>query len=501
MHQPKTEIPRLPEEQAAETKYRMTFRERLSYFFKGLLGIRTIPPNVVPSYLDLFLFYLPLAIMQLFVVFTHTLANVGLASLKNAEVCIAGYVVATNYTDMLQSPVYMMNTLVPTLVTDRASYRKVYRFFLGIMGTIFVLTAVLNFTGASRFILREWLSTTGDVLEMAVVCSKVLTVLCLVMLSKNFFSGFAIRVGKNYLITLATIMRMIVVATFVEFMPLMNHYVSGAVLSGTLFVLAGGAQTLSVIIGLILVYGSITNGIVDLERQLGTAPVPGETNKGSSLKYMQIILFFLPLTVVALVEKMGPVFMNSALARTPDPALVLASYGVGWNIVALFAATAQSYQNMPIIFGGIPASRKKLFRFTLLFGGFLSLGVAALALTPLGSMILRKGVGVSDEVAAYGSNLLLFAIPYPFLTVMNRYLMGSIMRNRKTILIMLSKALNISALFAVLYGLSKLPLANPTIMAPCALVAAEGTECLYYSVIKWLRRRYYPELEGVVQPA
>ncbi len=201
------------------------------------------------------------------------------------------------------------------------------------------------------------------------------------------------------------------------------------------------------------------------------------------LTQKDVALFFFPLLLNVQLMSVSHSIINAGLARLDDAVVVLAGFSVAM-VLHLFVASP-SYQNHTITIAMV-RGRKSLVAMTLfvfLIATWVSILLALLAFSPVGTFVLDRMLGVSPEVARGARESLELLVFLPFMTGLRGLFQGLVIRARRTSLVSFATAIRIAMLFAYLW-LGQLWFAG-TQVAAFALLGCVGTETLVMAFFAW----------------
>ena len=201
------------------------------------------------------------------------------------------------------------------------------------------------------------------------------------------------------------------------------------------------------------------------------------------LTQKEVALFFFPLVLNVQLMSVSHSIINAGLARLEDAVVILAGFSVAM-VLHLFVASP-SYQNHTITIAMV-RGRKSLIAMTLfmlLIATWVSILLALLAFTPVGTFILKRLLGVTPEVARGAREALGLLVFLPFITGLRGICQGLVIRVRRTGLVSIATAVRIVMLFAYLW-LGQFWLSG-TQVAAFALLCCVGTETLVIAFFAW----------------
>ena len=201
------------------------------------------------------------------------------------------------------------------------------------------------------------------------------------------------------------------------------------------------------------------------------------------LTQKDVALFFFPLLLNVQLMSVSHSVINAGLARLENAVTILAGFSVAM-VLHLFVASP-SYQNHTITIAMV-RGRKSLISttiFILLVAIWVSILLALLAFSPVGSFVLYRVLGVSPDVAQGARDALAFLVFLPFITGLRGLFQGLVIRARRTGLVSFATAVRIVMLFAYLW-LGQLWFSG-TRVAAFALLGCVGTETLVIAYFAW----------------
>jgi len=201
------------------------------------------------------------------------------------------------------------------------------------------------------------------------------------------------------------------------------------------------------------------------------------------LTQKDVALFFFPLLLNVQLMSVSHSVINAGLARLEDAVTILAGFSVAM-VLHLFVASP-SYQNHTITIAMV-RGRKSLISttlFILMVAIWVSILLALLAFSPVGTFVLDRVLGVSPAVAQGARDALAFLVFLPFITGLRGLFQGLVIRARRTGLVSFATAMRIVMLFAYLW-LGQLWFSG-TRVAAFALLGCVGTETLVIGYFAW----------------
>jgi hypothetical protein len=203
---------------------------------------------------------------------------------------------------------------------------------------------------------------------------------------------------------------------------------------------------------------------------------PGLTLRGTSW-------FFFPLLLNVQFMSVSHSIINAGLARLEDAVTALASFSVAM-VLHLFVASP-SYQNHTVTIAMVHG-RRSLYAttlFVILLASYVSIMLALLAFTPVGSLVLDHFLGVNPEVARGAREVLSFMVFLPFFTGLRGLSQGLVIQARRTSLVSFATGVRIVTLFGYLW-IGQQFFSGPKVAA-FALLFCVITETVVVSLFAW----------------
>ena len=205
--------------------------------------------------------------------------------------------------------------------------------------------------------------------------------------------------------------------------------------------------------------------------------------KDAQLTQKDVALFFFPLLLNVQLMSVSHSIINAGLARLEDAIVVLAGFSVAM-VLHLFVASP-SYQNHTITIAMVRGRRSLLSvsLFVLIIATWVSVLLALLAFSPVGTFVLDQVLGTAPEVAASARDTLSLLVFLPFITGFRGLCQGLVIRARRTGLVSFATAVRIAMLFVYLW-IGQLWFYGAKVGA-FALLGCVGTETLVIAFFAW----------------
>ncbi len=423
------------------------------------------------TYVALLTFFLPIAFATLLVPVANTILNSVIARMSKPEISLAAFAVARSTVFLLQSPTFTIRSSVASLVAGENSHRVVSKFFAGLILIMTGLVLLLGYTNFSQLLLGSIMGIEGEVFEYSIMTVRIFCALPIIVGVSEFYHGIAILLRCQKFIPIATSMRTVFTA-LVLFLITPYVHMNGALLGGIVFLLSLTIEVLTLLWRLKKEKGSLKNALTIQMK---------EEEYRDSLSIKEAVRFALPLmTTVAFFYIIRPV-VNSALARSSEPATYLAGFEVGYTIIGLIADPVDVLHQCSLLYWN-PDDKRSLSVLKTFFLGvtlFLASLLIIIGFTPIGEWILLKVIKAPANILPTALGVIKVGFLFIFARACREYYWGTLMRTRQTYLIAISRIINIVILVpAIILGTKLLPI-NPGVGACAIWATGEALEGLY----------------------
>jgi peptidoglycan biosynthesis protein MviN/MurJ (putative lipid II flippase) len=122
--------------------------------------------------------------------------------------------------------------------------------------------------------------------------------------------------------------------------------------------------------------------------------------------------------------------LYSFLGRLPDPAPVIASMRVGFDVAMIFHNLLNQFRHLFVTFGkeDLPGVRRFMVRVTAV----VVAGMVVVAFSPVVTLLLRDVIGLRDAVLVMSREVLMVMCALPIVVTLRNYFHGLAMVERKT---------------------------------------------------------------------
>jgi hypothetical protein len=362
-------------------------------------------------------FWLPLAATWLMMGLEGPYITAIVARLPDAAFNLAAYGIAFSIALIVEAPIMMVLTASNALVRCRESLHALRRFTYALNT---VLTLVLaSFALPPVFAtLAALMNLPPDVARLAHLATALVLPWPAAIGYRRFYQGLLVRAGLTRLVAYGTVVPLLamsaVAAALAWGSPLPGAAIGAAALSAG--VLAEAAASRWMVRGVLR----------DLEaapRAAGQAPLTTEA----------IVRFYFPLAVTSVLSLITLPVITFFTSHSRRPIESLAVLPVVNAFVFLFRSGAFAHQEVVVALTGVRGERAPQMRHvTWLLGGVSSIGLAAVAVTPLADTWFRSISGLAPEMASFAIVPVRILLLLPALEYLLAFQRGILILARRT---------------------------------------------------------------------
>jgi hypothetical protein len=340
-----------------------------------------------------------------------------IARLANPEINLAAYGgVVFPISLIIESPIIMLLAASTALSKDWASYLKVRRFMIGAGILLTSLHFLVAFTPLYYLVVVRVLGVPSEIVEPARYGLMIMIPWSGSIAFRRFNQGVLIRFGHTKAIGLGTVIR----------------------LSSNVLVLTLG-YILQKYAGIIVATSAVATGVVSEAVYVGIVVRPilkGELRSATTidpaLTWKAFWDFYIPLAMTSLLFLLSNPIGSSALSRMPEALASLAVWPVVTGVVFMLRSLGIAYNEVVVALLDEPHSALTLWRFTLMLGSTITIGLFILAATPLSDLWFERVSALSPELSDLARRGIWLALPMPFLAALQSWYQGSILNSKHT---------------------------------------------------------------------
>jgi hypothetical protein len=431
-------------------------------------------------------FWLPLAASWLLMTTEMPTVNAFVARMAGAKLQLAAFGIAFSLGLTVESPIISLLTAGNALARDRASFRLLHRFTLGLSALLTVGMLLLSLTPLFDLVVVRLIGAPAEVAASVRPALWALTLWPAAIAYRRFHQGVMIRYGYTRQVSYGTAVRLFTSAG-VSLGGLAWGKLDGATVGG----LALGA---AVIAEAVFVHYLSRPAVRKVEAIDSSANEP-------PLTLLAMLQFYAPLTLTSVIMLSTTPVINFGLARSPHPIESLAAWPVVNGQLLVVRSFGFSLQEVVVALLNGPAAMKTLRRFAVMLTvGSLAL-LLAIAFTPLNPWWQQRIAGLSEELAAFAVPALRLTILVPVLAVVQSWLRGIVVTGKTTGVIAQATVINLAVLITALLLGARFGWLPGTSLAAVAMTASQLTESVWlWRQARPAQRRIWEQAQAQVLP-
>lgn len=346
-------------------------------------GLQTPAPP--PTLRQLFALWIPLAASGLMMVLEPSIINIGLGRTRLPELALAAYGIAFGLALLVEAPILMLLDASVAWATDRQVFGLLLRFTAGLGLAVTVIGLLVSATPLYPLIVIDWMNIPADVAAEARPTLAILSFWPFPIAWRRTHQGVLIRAGQTTIITIATGIRLAALA--------------GGIYGGLALWPQGGA----VVAGLAMNFSVTVEAVVitwATRQVLCSHSLPETTPEGENPPQTLRALWraYSPLSTSSILRQTSRPMLNAGIAAALLPRASLAAWPVAWGLATLVAGPAWSLQQLTTALAKNEASYRRVRNFGLFLSVVFSAILAAVAFTPLYSLIMGGVYNLSPEL-------------------------------------------------------------------------------------------------------
>jgi len=420
-------------------------------------------------------FFLPLILTTELHQLSHSLVHAFLARLGDPTTTLAAFSVAFAFNTTFSGIVGVETQAAMSFVTDKRSFWRVARFYLGVSLVPFLIIESVALTSLGDWLFGEMMGASDEVVRLAKAASAVMGLWIFPNQIRNMTTALCMMRRRTMLISHSTMIRLGSQALMLLVLP---FWMEGAV--------AGAASLVGCMsVEALYMYWVSRKFYAEL-------PDKG----GEQAPYRQMWGFSWPLMITQVTENGVTFLINFFLGRLANPDLALAAFGV---VNALKSLVASPLRNLVQAAQALVRSRTDMsvmLRFAHRVTIVYVLIVAGLFYTPMRDVILTGVMGLPANLNAYatpGVQMMIVVVVFWGYASLFRGLLSAMRR---------TKAIAGSAVIRliVVTAVGSTTLIAPDLNGAAVGVAAIGAAFLAEAIVLGWRLRQYSRSTGPIFP-
>lgn len=328
------------------------------------------------------LFFIPLILTTELHQLSHSLVHAFLARLGDATTTLAAFSVAFAFNTTFSGIMSIETQAAMSFVTDKRSFWRVARFYVGISLAPFLVIESVALTPLGDWLFGEMMGASEGVVRLAKLASAVMGLWIFPNQVRNLTTALCMMRRRTILISNATLIRLGAQALMLLVLPLM---LEGAVAGAASLVGCMGVESL-------YLYWVSRRYYAELPER-----------SGEQAPYRQMWAFSWPLMITQMTENGVTFVINFFLGRLAHPDLALAAFGVVNGLNSLVASPlrnmVQTTQALVHTRSDMQVILKFAHRLTVVYIAL----VGILFYTPLRELILSRVMGLPERLSGYAT--------------------------------------------------------------------------------------------------
>lgn len=354
----------------------------------------------------IFFFWLPLAATWVMMALEGPFLAAIIARLADPKFNLAAYGVAFALAILIEAPVIMIMSAATALVEDALSYRKLRNFTFGLNVLATGMLVIVLLPPVYRTLTAGVIGLPPEVSDIMYGALWFFLPWPAAIGYRRFLQGVLIRSGRTRLVAYGTVIRVIAMALTAVVLYLAfsipGAWVGAAALGVGVTVEAVAARWMAA---------------ATIRELLGQSDPRPEGKK--PLDYRRIAHFYYPLALTSVIGLAAHPMLTFFMGRALSPLESLAVFPVVHALSFMFRALGLSFQEAAIaLLGNEHQHYPEIARFALWLGLASSVGLGAVAFTPLAGIWFETISGLSPELAAFAVIPTRILVPLPALSVL-----------------------------------------------------------------------------------
>ena len=429
------------------------------------------------SYKKLLAFYLPLAVTPFFISSIHSLMNAAMARLPSPEISIAVFTVVKGISNTVKSSDRMFMQINVSMVDDRQSFYLASKFIWGICAFFFSILFILAFTPLGGWFLRNIIGLRDpETIRFAYLGLRITCFLPIVETLRNVHRGLVISHERTRIVAAGTAVRLVAISLFLLW-AVSTQALSGIAAASLAWTAGIGIEGTVVLLGLIYYFSSPVRAAEKLKEKASR-----------ELTLAHLLGFFLPLAAMMFLRSLLQPLIQSGIARSlEDPTRALAAFGVAYSLMLIIVNPLRNLHQCSLVYLKRNKEQRwsRVKKFSLGVGIVLTLIMLVISLSPLGYLIMYHIIGVSEDIADLGQQVMIMFSLLPLIRAVREIYWGQLMERESTGIIGYGKGFNLAAVFLVLVialnpltGSSVTTWISPAVLAGLAFTIGQAVETL-----------------------
>jgi len=344
------------------------------------------------------------------------LVSAVVARLAQPEINLAAWGIVFSMSIIIQSPSTMLLAASTALSKDETSYRKLYRFMLGIGLLLTLLHTLIAFTPFFYVVVRDVMGIPVELLEPTRLGLMVMAPWSWGTAFRRMQQGVLIRFDQSRAVIWGSLIRL-----GMDSLVLVGGYLLGAGPG----IVVGAAAVITGVVSEATYTGLRVRPV--LRDPLKRAPAVSPP-----LTFWAFLDFYVPLAATILLMLLIQPMVSAALSRMPDPLNSLAVWPVLFGLLTMWQSVGIGYNEAVIALLDEPLSLVRLRRFTILLTTVMTFLLLVMTATPLSAFWFGQVAALPPALVLLAQQTLWLGLPLPGLRIWQSWYQGTLTYARRT---------------------------------------------------------------------
>lgn len=358
------------------------------------------------SYRQLSAFFIPLGISASLTSITHVIINGTLSRGDDAAFIIACYAVAMAVFGIIEKPMIVFRQASSALVTDRRSFKLLGVFFIYILITTMIISAILGYTPIGNWLYIHVFNATENMVTAIDLTFRVITFVVVFSGIRGIYQGIIINHLETNWVTIGVVTRLLSMFIVSYFFVLFDYITS-----------VGG--------GIIFLVGMLVEALISVYKGhdlLKREPKEKHTNR---LLKADISKFYFPLAFYFIIQSLLVPLIYILLAKSNNIEMGIASFALAFSITQMMLGFFMYTHQLVLQF--YKDHKQKVIKFVIIISIVPTLLLCLICYTPIGMIFMEKIMGADEVLSIATIAVLKFFIiktlVFPWVDFLNGFLM------------------------------------------------------------------------------
>ncbi len=410
-------------------------------------------------------FFIPLGLTSMMMMMSHSIIAAGISRTYLPEISMAAYSVSLTISGIAESPMVMLRQMTLALFRGPKTFQTIRKIAFSALALVSMFLFLIAYTPFGLFVFTRLLGVPENLITPTIQVFRFVMFMSLASCIRSIYQGVLISRKHTIFITQAMIAR---ISLMILMVYLFSRY--GWVRGGYVG-------------GITIVAGILTEGLYSMYRARKLIPTPEDRldPEDRDITFSQGWSFYYPLFIAAVMFSLTRPIMTAGMSRSFDPAIALAAFSVATSLGWVIISPCQNVHQATMVFIREKGGFVRVRQFAFGFGVLGSIVLAAIAFTPLGTLILTRWIGVSSQMVRPVLSAMRVLSVLPVLMSSQEYYMGVLLANQHTRVVSLCKMANLLTTAAMVILISSLMPGWGSVIGAVSQVSGFGAEL----VVAW----------------